>query len=448
MIALLVLLIAGMFYERGKLLMQAQIKDKLRSTAAAAAMQFDAGEIQTIHSRSDMKRPLFIDTVRRLDVIRNTIPNIRSAYIMRRTGTGKLLEFIADADSLTVPTDTNANGKIDGDEEVALPGDVYDSSASPNMEKEAFVHPVTDENPNTDQWGTVISGYAPILTGSGKAVAILGLDMDAKEYESISQSVLSPLAILLLVLVTALIGGAISLILSRRHLGLLQEMDMERSGLLRLTFHQLGNPLTILKWSLEMLMDAKSPAAIEKYGSSIQEATTRLNNILSSLRDADMVHEGTMHYQPEFASLQSIVSTVAKEFSDRLLQKNQKITLSLPQNIRMNLDKKLITAVLREVVANAIDFSPADTTIIIRTIGMGSNVQIEVHDQGCGVPKADIHRIFNEFARGSNATRFKPDGSGLGLYIIKGIVERAGGTIWMESEENVGSSVYIRLPVA
>ena len=72
----------------------------------------------------------------------------------------------------------------------------------------------------------------------------------------------------------------------------------------------------------------------------------------------------------------------------------------------------------------------------------------EIEDHGCGIPRKDIERIFDEFTRGSNATKFKADGNGLGLYIVHGIVKRSGGTIRVKSEEGKGTKVTVRLPIA
>ncbi len=73
--------------------------------------------------------------------------------------------------------------------------------------------------------------------------------------------------------------------------------------------------------------------------------------------------------------------------------------------------------------------------------------ELQIEDHGCGIPKKDLQRIFGEFIRASNANKFKADGNGLGLYIVKGIVERAGGTVGLESHEGMGTTVIVRLPM-
>lgn len=449
-IVLIVSLIGLMFFVRGKIIMENQLKDKLRSTAAAAAMQFDGQLLESIRGPQDMTGSTYLDTVQRLKLIKDTVPNIRSAYLMRRTSRPQELAFIADSDDATPRDlrDANHNGMIDPEENAGVPGQTYDISSQPTMQNEAFLHPSVDSEINTDQWGTVISGYAPIADASGKSVAILGIDMDAQDYTSISHSIFSPLAFLLIILSAVLIAGTIVFYISTRQLEILKRLDLERAGLLRLAFHQLGSPLTILNWSLEMLKDRKENEPVDKYVASMEEGMSRLGNILNSLRDADQVHEGTILYQPEVVSLSQIITHIAREFEPRLERYRQKLVLSLDSDTKMKLDKKLIDAVLRELLGNSIDFSPPGSTTTIRVTQTVRHAQIEVHDQGYGIPEVDMKRIFEEFARGSNANKYKPDGSGLGLYIVRGIVERAGGRIWLESKQGKGTSVYIQLPIA
>lgn len=446
-IVLLIMLVGTMFYVRGKTIMQQQVRDKLLSTAAAAAMQFNGDTIEKIHSPKDAKNPVYLDTLNRLQRLRSTIPGLRYAYIMRKADDPRLLTFVADADALLSKKelDTNKNGVIDTDEAPAQPGDIYDTEAVPMM-REAFIHPTADLEVAGDQWGDVISGYAPILNSRGLPVAILGIDMDAKEYNDIVTSIFSPLAVMLIILAAAGIAGIVISIHSQREFDKWRRMDAERSGLLRLTFHQLGGPLTILNWSLEMLQEQPPIESVNQYLDGMHEALSRLSNILHSLRDADMVHEGRIEHRLALTSLDSIINSVAGEFEHRLQLSKQSITLSLHTDLTMQIDQKLIGAVVRELIGNAIDYSEAGNVITIRTSVQSSFVQVEVHDHGHGILAKDVNSIFDEFARGSNATLYKPDGSGLGLYIVKGIIESAGGTIWIESTEGKGTSVYFQLP--
>ncbi|MSR67975.1 ATP-binding protein [Candidatus Peribacteria bacterium] len=102
---------------------------------------------------------------------------------------------------------------------------------------------------------------------------------------------------------------------------------------------------------------------------------------------------------------------------------------------------------VEELLTNAMDFSPDRAEIIVRLRKDGTTACLEVQDFGCGIPTRDLSRVCDEFARGSNATRFKADGNGLGLYIVKGVVTRAGGKVSIASHEAKGTTVTVRLPI-
>lgn len=437
------------FFLRGQTLMRDQLRERLRSTAAAAAMQFDGDALDKIRTPEDMETPAFKDAVRRLQEIRSDVPNIRYAYIMRKTEDPNVLSFIADADMLRTPSDldTNHNGLVDADEEPSGFNEEYDATDMPTLRLSAFALPSVDEEITTDRWGQLISGYAPIHALNGAVVATLGLDMDAGQYVTLSQSIFSPVALLLIAFAMVTIGSAIVLLGSRRQVENMHRIEAERSGLLRLAFHQLGGPLSIIKWSLELLHE-DAPAAARQVLTNMDEGVSRLNNILHTLHEADLVHEGKVQYKPEPTSLNDIIHMVLGEFETHVARRKQRIIAELGPDIAMRLDRKLIAGVIRELLNNAIDFSFDGGEITVKTSSVGNWAQLDVIDRGCGIPKQDVSRIFAEFERGSNAATYKPDGSGLGLYIVRGIVERAGGTIWVKSREGQGTTVSFRLPIA
>ncbi len=445
------LLAAGtFFFLRGQTIMETQLKDKLRSTAAAAAMQFSGDTIVRIKDGDTMPTSATLrETVARLEMLRQTITNIRSAYIMKRSKDPDNLTFVADADESLTPEqlDRNGNGEIDIDEIAPLAGDLYDWRDSPELGTEAFLHPTTDEDITSDQWGDTISGYAPIRKSNGEVIGILGLDMEAQEYTYLSNSIFSPVAFLLIVIASLCLVGSMLLFLWKRRLESLEKLEIERSGLLRLAFHQLGGPLTIISWSIEELQE-NGPHSLQRSITNIQEGVKRLTGILHTLKEADIVHSGTIDYKPELASLSSIVKNVVKDSGTELVKRHQHVTLDLADTVTMQLDPTLIAGVVQELLTNAISFSPDNAEIVVRSRSAGQKAILEIEDTGCGIPPKDMNRIFDEFTRGSNATKYKADGNGLGLYIVRGIIERAGGKISIKSAEGKGTTVRVELPIA
>ncbi len=449
LIVLTLILSGAFFFRRGQTMMEVQLKDKLRSTAAAAATQFSGDLVGTIRDGDTLgTSPALVTAVSKLNALRNDVSNIRYAYIMKRTEDPRMLKFVADADleRTDKELDLDGSGTVDEDEEASKPGDLYDWTEFPVLGEEAFLHPSVDDEVGSDQWGSILSGYAPIRGESGTVIGILGIDMAADDFKSFSQSIFSPITFLLVAFAILCIAGGIVLSLWRRRLESLERLEVERAGLMRLAFHQLGGPLTIISWSLQELEES-GPESIQRTIGNIHEGVSRLTGILKTLRDADLVHADRLEYKPEFASLSSVIKSVVQDLGTRLTDRGQHLRLDLIENITMRMDTKLIAGVLVELLSNAIDFSPNGSEIVVRSRKEGTSAVFEVEDVGCGIPASDLSRVFDEFTRGANATKFKADGNGLGLYIVHGIVKRSGGTIAVRSREGKGTTVTVKLPI-
>ncbi len=451
----IVLLIAGvgvLFYYRSRHVMEAQLRQQLLDTTSVAAMQFSADDVQKAIGQKKTS-PAVRDLIMRLREIRENIPLVRYAYIMRRTKDPRTLEFVADADSLATESelDRNGNGRLDEDEQPSMPGDKYDIRDVPAMQRDAFLRPTVEDAIVQDKWGFTLSGYAPIRAADGTVVAILGLDLQADTYIQESQSIVSPAILLLVALAASFVAALLAVSINRRRYELLERVENERTGLLQLTYHQLGTPLTVFRWSLEALKDQRGKPgfeeAVNEHIADVEDGITRMSGIVDMLREADRVHAGTIAYQPELTSLDEVVQAVAAEFKSRSERQKIALVLKLHDGKKMNLDRQLISGVLRELLGNAFDYSPSNTTITVTTAVTDKQAQVDIADEGIGIPRPDMPRIFNEFARGGNAWNYNTGGAGLGLYIAKGVVDQAGGEIWVKSMEGKGSTFSFTLPV-
>lgn len=453
LIALSITSMGVLFYTRARAIMQEQLHQRLENIAASAALFINGDTLDTIHTPANRTDDFFIRTVQRLKSMRS-LSDVRFAYIMRRTDDPHMLMFIADADSLSSASelDMNANGVVDPDEEASQPGDLYDIADIPALLGPAFEGPTSDKDITYDQWGSLMSGYAPIRRADGSVAGILGIDMKADQYALLSQSAFTPIALLFVILTAVLMSGGIMVFWERRKISVLNKVNAERSGLLKLTFHQIGEPLTIMKWSLETLRDdTNSPELkklVEDHVVCMDEGLGRLNSIIDTLQQAEKVDLNTMDYVPAPTSLRTLIDNAIGEWKSSADKRNQTIEVLMPRDITIPLDHNLIALVLRQLLQNALEYSPDGSGISIRVLSSRKQVTVSVEDQGCGIPKADMDRMFEKYRRASNAPLHKPDGNGLGLYITKGIITRAGGKIWIESIEGSGTKVSFTLPVS
>jgi signal transduction histidine kinase len=454
-IVLLLMGTLGMaFFSRSRAIMEEQLKTNLRNTAAAAAMQFDGAQLEQIHDVKDMESPVFKEIADRLIFLRSKVPDIRFAYILRRTNSPHTLEFVVDADAVLSPSelDLDGNGAVDPDEEPSYPGDRYDIHEVPALQLDAFQHPSTDEEITYDQWGALISGYAPIRRkDNGKVVAVLGIDMLARDYLQSSYSIFSPGALFLVLLAIVCLTAGFVLLLISKQVENLRQMNAERTGLLQLTFHQLGEPLTIFKWSLETIKERRPGESLEKlipdHIKNMETGIERMSGIIDDLRGAEQVELRTLAYHPQRSSVSELLSEISQDTQPFLAHRKQKLEVICENKLWCSFDPQWIKQVLHALLENAMNYSPESSLITLKAAYKRNHVVVQVMDRGAGIPAKDLPHIFEKFRRGSNAGIYTPAGTGLSLYTAKGIIGMAGGKMTVESAEGKGTIVSFTLPV-
>ncbi|MFA6039337.1 MAG: HAMP domain-containing sensor histidine kinase [Candidatus Peribacteraceae bacterium] len=442
-----------LLFMRGREFMEFELKQRLRSVAAVAASQIDAEDVARINTRADTTGPAFREVVQRMKGIMKNAVDVSSVYIMRKTEDPNTLAFVADAISLDSfrELDTNGDGVLQPDEEAPQPGDPYDVSALPELRELSFLGPAVDEGINSDQWGTVISGYAPIRDAKGEAKAILGIDMNADDYVRLSGSVFSSFLFLLLLVGATSIAGGIALLLLERKMTMYQQLERERMGLLLLASHQLGEPLTIFKYSAEALQDELGSSqlkdAVKDHIASLNEGVYRMNNILNVMKQAAKIEEQGVEVHPAWFYMDALIRDVRVACEPYLRRREQTMDIAVEGDMRAWTDSHLVTSILMELLDNAMGYSPKGTLITVKAERLRNRVRIAVRDHGYGIPPADLPRLFTKFVRGTNARLHRPDGNGLGLFIVQGILRCMGGRIWLESDAEQGTTFTFELPV-
>ncbi len=438
-----------LLFTRSNAVMSQELKLRLQSTAAVAALPFSVDDIEQVWTMADMQKPVFRSLVLQLQQIREVIPHIRYVYIMRRTSDPMVLSFVADADALSSveDLDENENGVIDPDEQVSYPGDTYPIDDIAALRHDAFLFPTSDEEITYDQWGALISGYAPIRDSRGETVAILGIDMEAGEYLRQARRIFSPYIILLITLIGVLLAVYILLFLRDRRISMLQKLNQERSAMMDLASHQLGTPLSIFKWWVEIMKENQGKVTdTQEVCTQMEKGIERMESIMDAMRKVNNMHKKSHVSTSGETSLDRAVREVQDHLQFQLQKNKQTLKHSLGKGIMVKMEKELLTGVLDEVLMNALSYSPEGETIFIRAKAQRKFVQIEVEDRGCGIPEDDIDHVFEEFRRGSNAAKCQPVGNGIGLFVAKGIIETVGGKIWLKTQEGKGTTVFIKLP--
>jgi len=456
LITTIFLLVLGVFFfVQGKRVMDQLVRERLMNVASIAAMEFPGEQIMQIRGRMDLERPAYRTLVERMQSIRSEVSDIRNMYIFRRTENPLELEFVVDVDSLqtTTEADRNRNGVIDPEEELSLPGDRYSIADIPVLQREAFEQPSTDDTIIFDQWGATFSGYAPIRTQDGKSVAVLGIDMTAHDYKEFLQAIFSAQSFFLFILGSFLVALFILVSFWRGRAEQMQRLNDERSWLMELVLHQVGTPLTIFKWGVESLQETCKRVGGEEVQEAkenvllMQDGISRLEHVTDVLLAADKVQTGHFAVHPEDVSLAEVISPIVQAIEPQLKRREQTVQVDVEKGLHISIDRKLLAGVIRELFDNAMIYSPKGGEIAVSGHAHGNMAEISVRDHGSGIPHADLKRIFERFARGSNAGHYDPNGTGIGLFIAKGIVERFGGRITAESTQDKGATITFWLPL-
>lgn len=189
LIVLVVILTSIYFYLRANAIRAVGLR--MQAIAATAAKDFSDLDLDSLRTAEDMKTETYQKAFRLLNDIRNRNPGIRYAYIYRLRSNEQKLEFIADADSNFfipfVSQDANVDGKMDVADENVYPGLALDNALLTNAVKQAIKEGKTDYDVNTDQWGSWISGIAPIYDEKGVLIGVLGFDFDLEKVNIFSE---------------------------------------------------------------------------------------------------------------------------------------------------------------------------------------------------------------------------------------------------------------------
>lgn len=230
------------------------------------------------------------------------------------------------------------------------------------------------------------------------------------------------------------------------------EVDKAKTEFVSLASHQLRTPLSAVRWYSEMLL-AGSAGSLnetqEKYVKEVYTASKRMIELVGALLNVSRIDLGTFAIDPKPTDLRELSASVVKELEHQIASKKlilkEKYSKDLPM---LNVDPALMRMVFQNLISNAVKYTPDNGTIAIALASQGNNVLISVVDNGYGIPKEQQDKIFTKLFRADNAREVDPSGTGLGLYIVKAIMEKSGGSIRFESEEGNGAAFYGILPLS
>lgn len=212
--------------------------------------------------------------------------------------------------------------------------------------------------------------------------------------------------------------------------------------------HQLKTPLSALKTCFSVYLETDAPEEKEEFGRRCQFQLEKLENLTASLINISRLENAVILLKPSPASLTEILIEAVNAVYEKASARQIIIETEDFQDISLSLDRKWTAEALFNILDNAVKYSPAGSRILIRVQTLYSFVRMEIEDQGIGIPREEYNKIFKRFYRGQNDTVQKTEGSGIGLYLSRKILEEQGGTLSVKAARKQGSIFVVQFPLS
>lgn len=213
----------------------------------------------------------------------------------------------------------------------------------------------------------------------------------------------------------------------QRELARLREMDEWKTRFINVAAHELLTPLTPMKLQLDLL---RQGGDLHESLQVIDRNFRRLQRITSDILDGARLQAGRLTILPQTLDLAAVVREAVESFRAPAIAAGLALTLRAPEPLRVTADAQRIGQVLDNLLANAVKFTPAGGEVAIEAIRRDREAVVSVRDTGIGIPPEKVGGLFQPFTQAHDPAKVTRTGSGLGLYISKGIVEKHGGRIW------------------
>ncbi len=226
------------------------------------------------------------------------------------------------------------------------------------------------------------------------------------------------------------------------------EVDRAKDEFLQLATHQLQTPVTGINWQIDLLADGTAGALnteqkriIKEIRDANEQQRTTVNDLLNVAR----LESGRLTIKPVATDLHNLIQQAAADLRSVIVARKQSIKIIEAPVLHVVLDPERFRMVLDNLLSNASKYTHDGGTIEIGATLHGQEVEVYVKDSGVGIDKKDIARLFKKFSRIPNALSEERGGTGLGLYLVKKIVELHKGTITVTSRPGAGSTFHVRL---
>jgi PAS domain S-box-containing protein len=229
-------------------------------------------------------------------------------------------------------------------------------------------------------------------------------------------------------------------------------IERMKTEFVSISAHQLRTPLSAIKWTLKMLLEGDLGEITSEQRNFIEktyQSNERMIALINDLLNVTRIEEGRYLYKPTLSSIESIVESVINSYREEIEKRNIKLELKKPKKKipKVMVDVEKIELAFQNLLDNAVRYTPPGGEVIVSLTQDKEETIVSIKDTGVGIPEDQQKRVFSKFFRGANVIRMETEGSGLGLFISKNIIEAHGGQVWFKSKERKGTTFYFSLPI-
>ena len=229
------------------------------------------------------------------------------------------------------------------------------------------------------------------------------------------------------------------------------KLDQLKSNFVSVASHQLRTPLTAIRWFREMILDNTDKEPLTEKQSrhliKIEESSSRMLDLVDDLLQVSRLDNESVELKPIKYDIKDATEKIIDQVVVKLKEKKQKLDVTCNiKDTEVYADRTLTEQVMQNLITNALKYSPQKANIKIKITGLKSHIKWEIKDNGIGIAEEDKSKMFQQFFRSKEASESKADGSGLGLYIAKSIIELSGGELDFSSVHKKGSIFWFTLP--
>jgi signal transduction histidine kinase len=250
----------------------------------------------------------------------------------------------------------------------------------------------------------------------------------------------------------------------------LKKLDQAKSDFINIASHQLRTPITVIQGVASMLIDGdidRMPKEErQKFYESVWIKSKKLQTIINDILNATKIDNNVSEMDKiEEVDLCELLNKIINDFTFEAKERDIVLVFDAPKSVSIiSGQKKYLEEAFVNLINNAIKYTPssvmtndvrkvrgnsrkAKVIVKIREDNQNGKIVVQVKDNGIGIPEESAHNIFKKFSRANNAVEMYTDGSGLGLYIVKEIIQDHGGRVWFDSVVNKGTTFFVELPI-